>query len=409
MEETWDEAFFWKQLELEHGQINLHIKNILKVQNLCRQSLTNLTRESIGKIAEDMRRMADHYIEAAAEGGDPLLELYGPLYAKQPQKFEFLEGEVLCLLDLAAIIRSRGIKSFLKPRKKQTGSAKTSTSVLVRSVEVDPSGHKLLEKILTYFTSKNISGSFYDNFLEQLQDLTIQVYGNEGDKYRAEVVCPICSSEGKRTKISLAMDRTGSWHIFSFTRHCNAVHLGLSQSSKPKRNSRFDENQVQPAKQRAVCLESEKLDDRSEADKEPEHIAEVPSEQLKARKRVQEGIGPSKRCIGNMGQHVPLTIDVTQEEDLETSVAEKQGFAEHTSDETKGLERELELSLMHNLVQVKREHDCADSEVTVPLMVVMKLAQDGEGSESDDSEDDDPVVKKNLTHLINFDDYEDSE
>ncbi|XP_053685836.1 uncharacterized protein LOC128735374 [Sabethes cyaneus] len=55
-----DLNFFWITLEEAYGAINSHNKNILRIQNLCSQSLGRLTRENIWIIEEDMRGMAEH-------------------------------------------------------------------------------------------------------------------------------------------------------------------------------------------------------------------------------------------------------------------------------------------------------------------------------------------------------------
>ena len=56
---------FWNKMEEEYGTINPHIRNILKKQNLCSQSLSQLTVESIRQIEQDMRIMADYLREDA--------------------------------------------------------------------------------------------------------------------------------------------------------------------------------------------------------------------------------------------------------------------------------------------------------------------------------------------------------
>lgn len=112
-----DEVWFWKQLEQKYGHVNIHLKNILQIQNLCRQSLANLTLESIRRIAQDMRDMSDCLREAAAAGGTPMHEIYGLMYSTRPEEFRFLEGEIMCLLDLAQILRDNPIKNFIRPAK----------------------------------------------------------------------------------------------------------------------------------------------------------------------------------------------------------------------------------------------------------------------------------------------------
>lgn len=135
-------------MEAEYGKINTHIRNILKKQNLCSQSLAQLTTEGIEQIEEDMRNMAESLRKEAAGGGTDLSEIYGSIYASEPEKFKFLKGEILCLLDLANIMRKKGIKYFL--------NTKTRTIINIELYEEAAEEHSsvLYEKIMLHFGSQ---------------------------------------------------------------------------------------------------------------------------------------------------------------------------------------------------------------------------------------------------------------
>lgn len=135
-------------MEEEYGTINPHIRNILKKQNLCSQSLSQLTVESIRQIEQDMRIMADYLREDASAGGTPLVEFYGPVYAKQPEKFRFLGGEVMCLLDLARIMERKGIKYFIKSK------CRTIISIEVHGEDAELHSRTLYDKIMLHFASQ---------------------------------------------------------------------------------------------------------------------------------------------------------------------------------------------------------------------------------------------------------------
>lgn len=140
------------------------MKNICGLQNLCSQSLARLTAESVAAIAVDMREMAPVLKEEALNGGMPLADIYGVRFAKKPEMFKFLEGEIMCLLDLAEIIRAHGIRNFIRQNKKlvKKVSHKLSDST---SHHIDPTdvenadeeaeihGNRLQQKILLYFAS----------------------------------------------------------------------------------------------------------------------------------------------------------------------------------------------------------------------------------------------------------------
>lgn len=90
------------------------------MSNLCSQSLGRLTRQEIMLIEKDLRDMAEDVTAKAVDGGPSLESIYGR-YSSRPHEFKFLEGEILCLLDLANLINTHGIKTFIKPSKR-TGS-----------------------------------------------------------------------------------------------------------------------------------------------------------------------------------------------------------------------------------------------------------------------------------------------
>lgn len=135
-------------MEAEYGTINLHIRNILKRQNLCSQSLAQLSAEAITQIEDDMRIMSISLREEAEAGGTPLHEIYGKTYAREPEKFRFLSGEVMCLLDLASIMRKKGIKYFL--------TSKNITALNIELYDEDAEEHSraLYDKIMLHFASQ---------------------------------------------------------------------------------------------------------------------------------------------------------------------------------------------------------------------------------------------------------------
>ncbi|KXJ84539.1 hypothetical protein RP20_CCG005736 [Aedes albopictus] len=229
--------FFWTKLEEEYGAINLHLKNILNINNLCSQSLARLTRETIKLIEEDMRGMVESLKEEALTGGIPLREIYGRNYALQPENFRFTEGETLCLLDLADIINRSGISKILKKikRKNAQKSQIISNDERHKDMELDNHVQKLQTKIWDYFASLNCQDGAFDSFREKMQDLRVEAYTTSG-KIHAHVTCPICD-DSRQSKISLNMDTTGSWHIFAFKRHCKTFHIQTPHSSKQKRRS----------------------------------------------------------------------------------------------------------------------------------------------------------------------------
>lgn len=92
--------------------------------------------------------MADSLRVEAAAGGTPLCEIYGNVYANQPEKFKFLRGEVMCLLDLANLMQKKGIKYFL--------NTKSRTAISIELCEEDAEEHSrsLYEKIMLHFASQ---------------------------------------------------------------------------------------------------------------------------------------------------------------------------------------------------------------------------------------------------------------
>lgn len=71
--------------------------------------------------------------------------------------------------------------------------------------------------------------------MEQLTNIEIKVFSNGFRKFRAEALCPICQTNGKRSKLSFSMDHKGNWHIYSLTRHTNTMHFKMPECSLRKR------------------------------------------------------------------------------------------------------------------------------------------------------------------------------
>ncbi|XP_021708358.1 uncharacterized protein LOC110678945 [Aedes aegypti] len=218
-----DEEWFWMQLEQKYGQVSLHLKNILRLQSLCRQSLANLTEERIGHIEHDMRSMAECLTEEANAGGTPLREIYGLQFAKNPERFRFLAGEVMCLLDLAQIMRDHSATSFIRPLKK----AKACLSQHPEPV-ANPCIDRLLDNLRRKITLHIRSLTSRNDLMEKVHKMAAKVYLTNAGQYKATIICPFC--EAKPSKITLSMDVTGSWHIFGFKRHYNTFHSSLPDS-----------------------------------------------------------------------------------------------------------------------------------------------------------------------------------
>lgn len=136
---------FWKCIQHEFGEVHTHLQNILRIQSLCNQSLRLLTRESIVAIENDMRTMADYFINKCknSKGSkEPSMrDIYGPRWETKPKEFTFLEGEILCLLGLAEYVQKKGIEGFLKFSK--SSAVQNYISSVHKSIIPDESGTKV--------------------------------------------------------------------------------------------------------------------------------------------------------------------------------------------------------------------------------------------------------------------------
>lgn len=66
-----------------------------------------------------------------------------------------------------------------------------------------------------------------------MENMSVTLYVDSG-QYKAVLVCPLCEEYGRKAKISLKMDGTGSWHIYGLTRHCKAFHLLSDGNTKSR-------------------------------------------------------------------------------------------------------------------------------------------------------------------------------
>lgn len=143
-------------MEAEYGQINLHIKEILNIQNLCSQSLARITPESVKRIENNMRGMHKCLTTRAQNGGTPLEEIYGFQFAARPSEFVFMEGEVQCLLDLADIIKAKGIKPFIRMKTSNPGQRAKKNDPPNASVLIQNAVQKIRSRIINYFETRFI-------------------------------------------------------------------------------------------------------------------------------------------------------------------------------------------------------------------------------------------------------------
>lgn len=242
-----DHEYFWKNIQLEFGEIHVHLQNILRIQNLCNRSITRLTRDSIMIIEKNMRDMAGHLSvnwqqdTTGSSSVSSLEDIYGPRWKKKPEAFCFLEGEILCLLELADFLQKRGIESFLKYFKQSNSHSAPSraTAQQIQSLVLDETRSELyvanlISKIKGVYSALNTNDPELDRFMEKLDNIEVQWLPTLDNQLRATVVCPVCSSEGSDRRITLKVDAAGRWHIWSFTRHCDTFHYALPRSAKRK-------------------------------------------------------------------------------------------------------------------------------------------------------------------------------
>lgn len=239
-----DHEYFWKNIQLEFGEIHTHLQNILRIQNLCNRSITRLTRDSIMIIEKNMRDMAGHLSEnwqkEAGLSVSSLRDIYGPRWKKKPEAFCFLEGEILCLLELADFVQKRGIEAFLKYIKHSNShhaAPSRSSAQQIQTIVLDESRAELyvanlISKIKGVYSALNLKDPDLDRFMEKLDNIEVQWLPTLDNQLRATVVCPVCVSEGSDRRITLKVDAAGRWHIWSFTRHCDTFHYALPRSAK---------------------------------------------------------------------------------------------------------------------------------------------------------------------------------
>lgn len=263
-----DYTFFWKKIQEEYGAISLHLRNILKIQNLCNKSLSNLNRESVKAIAKDMREMAEYLTEAAASGGTPLCDIYGPRWEKNPKDFTFLEGEILCLVELAQVIKSNGIATFLKFSKPQSVVVLPTPPLMphrlqkTQDPQYDAFRINIVEQIKHTYNSQNIRDPEYEGFLAKLNNLDANLFRCNEGQLRAAIICPVCEYDGQETKITLRApyNPLGKWHIYSFARHCDNFHYALPRTSRKKRCSEGGEEAEETAEDTAPDTTAVKME-----------------------------------------------------------------------------------------------------------------------------------------------------
>lgn len=246
-----DEEYFWALVEAEVGQINDHLKQILKIQNLCTAALADLTRDGVKAVEQDMREMGDFLQEEEAESGIPLAQIYGKIFAQTPHKFKFLEGEILMLLTIADLIKEKGFKNFME---KATPKARVCQDIR----EVENLKGFLLEKIRVFYDSEDFEEirKCYD--VELLYATQITVKETDDGKIMADVFCPICLGAGKNHSVTLPLSNTGNWNIYGFKRHFALVHNNGPERKTAKDMKRNGSSIPHPTPKKKSCAESAK-------------------------------------------------------------------------------------------------------------------------------------------------------
>lgn len=239
-----DHDYFWKNIQNEFGHVQVHLQNILKVQNLCNNSITYLTRDAILGIQKDMRALAEHYTATSSQSSSgttnalSLRDIYGTRWENNPQGFTFMEGEILCLLGVASYVHQKGIESFLKFSKHQNQNHSAplipppSKDFAQNNTRAEIYASNLIKKIKGFYGTQNISNPKYDQFVAKLDNLEVHSLTISDNQVRATILCPACAAEGNERKTSFRMDPNGRWHLWTFTRHCDSFHYSMPRGTK---------------------------------------------------------------------------------------------------------------------------------------------------------------------------------
>uniref|UniRef100_A0A1Q3FXM3 Uncharacterized protein n=1 Tax=Culex tarsalis TaxID=7177 RepID=A0A1Q3FXM3_CULTA len=232
-----DEEYFWTQLEADSGPINVHLKNIMKLQSLCSVAMGELSAGLIQAIEQDMRDMCDFLKAEEEAGGTPLVQIYGKRFAAAPQKFKFLAGEIALLLKLASIVKEKGFKSFYRHQGKQKAKPTVPTQVQSNE-ELDEYVRGAVDKIRAFY-QVNDFGKLSDDILDHLDEMEVNILTRDDGVVLAEVFCPLCRKSGRHHQsVKLALSANNSWKIYSFTRHVTLVHINGAANETPKSNKR---------------------------------------------------------------------------------------------------------------------------------------------------------------------------
>ncbi|XP_058836020.1 uncharacterized protein LOC131692770 [Topomyia yanbarensis] len=271
-----DYDFFWRKIQEDFGDISPHLRNILRIQNLCNKSLTTLSRDSLQAIVHDMRNMADFLSQEASKGGLPLSNIYGARWAKDPKNFTFLEGESLSLVHLAEHLKKRDITNFLKFSRSQSSATaialqpphlspkmQQSSQHPAESTEefkMGPTEMQILGKIQRFYSSQNVHDPEFESFRASLSDLKVRLLPITNGIERAAITCPVCTREGRQCKkITLKRDQHGNWHIYSFTRHCHMLHC-MPKGSRKRQYSEIEDADAESLEDVPVDAETIKIE-----------------------------------------------------------------------------------------------------------------------------------------------------
>lgn len=244
-----DEDYFWSQLEADAGPINDHLKQILKIQNLCSIALGDLSDLAIQSIEQDMRDMSDFLKQEEEQGGTPLFEIYGKRFGQEPEQFKFLAGEALLLLNLAGIIKTKGFAKFHRQVKI------VNVNQVIRTPEVEELEKSAIEKIKLFYVTNDFGNFINSQILDNLGTMSIKIMTREDGKVLAEVFCPICFNSGKAQSVKLTLSDANTWKIYGFTRHIELVHINSADSKVKKTQKRPAKSPVSKSA-KTVCPES---------------------------------------------------------------------------------------------------------------------------------------------------------
>lgn len=207
-----------------------------------------MREKAMDYMAETLSESIDYTCDALLDD-EILIETFGEKYAKSPEKFEFLPGQISFIKVLAAHVKklvdehgeNTGLKHFNE--KKKTG--KTTRPNLMQTIDNIGTKKTVGSKLpLRNLTHNQLADQLFQKFQACLKTFDVNINCNanvievEPSGTYGNIKCPLCDETEKPRRVYYncgSGKRSGYWVLANYEKHLKTIHSLVVRRLKMKR------------------------------------------------------------------------------------------------------------------------------------------------------------------------------